>query len=320
MKMGYWQKREYHTLLKLRKFEEDVAMMFVKKEFDEMHEANPENYPRIEVLKLWEIRKPISMSYVFKNSKREVYLIKKIFKKFQNILHAEELERKRQEDLKLNDPVYKNIDEIIKYTSDNFTISGDKCKIKVAGHIYDSATNGPGLNNVLFFQGCIHNCEGCFNPETHPLSGGTEKIVEELMKDIFIRDPLIDGITFSGGDPLLQPLGLYHMIYMIKLVSDLKITVYTGFKFETLLDMINSVMTYQTDPKSAIFEEFKGHLPLSFYALYNDILSRIDYLVDGKFDKYKKQDGLLYRGSSNQRIIDVQKSLKEGKTILYEEK
>lgn len=155
--------------------------------------------------------------------------------------------------------------------------------LRVFGKANDSIVDGPGLRYALFVQGCVHNCKGCHNPQSHPQDGGyiqdTDEIFEEIQKN-----PLLDGVTFSGGEPFLQAQALTALAKKIK-EAGLNLYVYTGFTFEELLDGAND-------------ENFWGEL-----------LKYTDFLVDGKFEEDKKHYTLLFKGSENQRIIDVQSSL-----------
>ncbi len=164
-------------------------------------------------------------------------------------------------------------------------------KIRLSGIAYESLVNGPGIRRVFFAQGCKHNCKGCFNPDTHDFSGGEEKDMDELIEDV-LDNPFIKGITFSGGDPFEQADKFAYMAKKFK-EHDLNIWSYTGYTYEDIL-------------KNKDYH--KG---------WNELIKYIDVLVDGKFEEDKKEEGLKFRGSSNQRIIDVQKSLKENKVILY---
>lgn len=156
-------------------------------------------------------------------------------------------------------------------------------KVRLAGIAYESLVNGPGMRRVLFAQGCKHNCYGCFNSETHDFSGGEELDMDEIIKDIS-ENPMIKGVTFSGGDPLEQPEEFAYMAEKIKGLG-LNIWCYTGYTFEYIIKSLNSRSGWES------------------------LLNNIDVLVDGKFDNSKTQDGLRFRGSTNQRFIDVKKSL-----------
>lgn len=156
---------------------------------------------------------------------------------------------------------------------------------------FDSIVDGPGLRMVIWTQGCIHNCAGCHNPQTHSLNGGYKLEVNEII-DIIRNLKLQKGITLSGGEPFLQSEVL-ELIAKEAKRNKLDVWAYTGFTFEELLE-----------------QEDKD---------YNDrikLLNQIDVLVDGKFELSKRDISLKFRGSYNQRIIDVQRSLKENNIIL----
>lgn len=165
-------------------------------------------------------------------------------------------------------------------------------KIKIASVIDDSIVDGPGIRMTVFFQGCSHGCEGCFNKETWGFNGGHYCDVEDIYKAA-MNNPLLDGITLSGGDPIYQVKGALELVKLFE-NTPLNIFVYTGFTFEELLEISKNNEDLQA------------------------FLEKIDYLVDGKFDITKKDISLRFRGSSNQRIINVKQSLKENKIICEE--
>lgn len=167
-------------------------------------------------------------------------------------------------------------------------------KIRISSPItFDSIVDGPGLRMVIWTQGCIHNCKGCHNPQTHTLNEGYEVDIEDIISNIkSLR--LQKGITLSGGEPFLQPEALEEIAKEAK-GKGLDVWAYTGFTFEQLLDKNNK----------------------SYFKNLN-LLKQIDILVDGKFIEEKKDISLKFRGSSNQRIIDVQRSLKNNKVFLNE--
>jgi anaerobic ribonucleoside-triphosphate reductase activating protein len=159
-------------------------------------------------------------------------------------------------------------------------------KIRVAGIVEDSITDGPGLRTTIFMQGCDKRCEGCHNPTAQPMEGGKEYTVSELF-DIISYNPIISGITFSGGEPFLQAANLLPLAKLIK-GNNLELAIYTGYDYEYLFkheDMI-------------------------------DLLHLADIVVDGPFIKKLRNLDLKFKGSSNQRIIDVQKSLQQNAVIL----
>lgn len=155
-------------------------------------------------------------------------------------------------------------------------------QIRLAGIIENSLNNGTGIRKVIFAQGCKHNCPGCFNPHTHDMNGGELFNINEIAKKCN-DDYFIDGVTFSGGDPFEQPKEFAELAKLIK--TD--IWCFTGYTFEQLLSMPEKLC----------------------------LLEQIDILVDGRFDLNKMDGDHKYRGSNNQRIIDVKNSLKMGKVI-----
>ena len=160
-------------------------------------------------------------------------------------------------------------------------------KIRLATYLEpDSIVDGEGIRTVVWTQGCSHNCEGCHNPSTHDFKGGfevdTDEIINDLNKIEFQR-----GITFSGGDPMFQAEACNAIAVAAK-AKGLNVWCYTGFTFEELLNNLKTL----------------------------EFLKNIDVLVDGKFILKQRSLNLDFRGSKNQRIIDVPKSLKENKVIL----
>lgn len=171
-------------------------------------------------------------------------------------------------------------------------------KIRLASPLqYDSVVDGEGIRTVIWTQGCSHNCKGCHNPETHDFDDGVLIDIEEIKEEL---DNLTfqDGITLSGGDPFMQPEACLEIAKYAKKIG-LNVWSYTGFTFEQLKKMSLA--------KPVILE----------------LLKNIDVLIDGKFILEEKSYDLAYRGSKNQRIIDVSKSLKNNEVVAlekYEEK
>ena len=161
-------------------------------------------------------------------------------------------------------------------------------EIRLAGCINESIVDGPGIRMVLFAQGCNHHCPGCHNPETHSFTGGTLTRIEEIITQVK-KNPLLDGITISGGEPFEQAEAFSLLAVQIKQMA-LNVVTYTGYTFEYLLE------------KS---EENPGWL---------ELLDATDLLVDGCFEIEKRNLLLKFRGSDNQRIIDVKKT-RETKVI-----
>ena len=144
---------------------------------------------------------------------------------------------------------------------------------------------------TIFVQGCPHHCEGCHNPQTHDFKGGVIVNTDESLQKIK-QNPLLSGVTFSGGEPFCQARQLAYLGKKIKdLNLDLDIVTYTGFLLEYLLDNANDENGYR------------------------ELIDVSDYIVDGKFEEDKKSYLLKFKGSSNQRIIDVRKTLESGKVV-----
>ena len=164
--------------------------------------------------------------------------------------------------------------------------------IRLSGIAYESLVNGSGMRRVFFAQGCKHNCKGCFNSDTHDFAGGEERELDELIKDT-LDNPILRGVTFSGGDPWEQADKFAYMAKAFK-ENGLNVWSYTGYTYEYIME--------NKDKRVG----------------WNDLLSNIDVLVDGRFDKDKQQDGLKFRGSTNQRLIDVKESLRLNEIIIID--
>lgn len=158
-------------------------------------------------------------------------------------------------------------------------------KLRLAGIIDDSITDGAGLRLSVFAQGCNRRCKGCHNPDALPTDGGKEYSVSEIVERAR-KNPLLSGVTFTGGEPFLQAAAFSALAVEIKKLG-LNICIYTGFTLEELL----------AEP---------AYLPL---------LRHADFLVDGEFVLEKRNLSLKFRGSTNQRILDVQKSLEKGAAV-----
>lgn len=143
--------------------------------------------------------------------------------------------------------------------------------MRVLDIIEGTAVDGPGLRTSIYFAGCTHRCPGCHNPQSWDRRGGTEMSVADILA--VVEEASFD-VTFSGGDPLLQIDSLIELARKIKALG-LNIWCYTGFTYEHI----------ETDPR------------------LRPLLSVIDALVDGPFDRERKDPGLRFRGSSNQRIF-----------------
>jgi anaerobic ribonucleoside-triphosphate reductase activating protein len=160
-------------------------------------------------------------------------------------------------------------------------------KIKLAGLIDESIVDGPGLRYTVFTQGCHHHCLGCHNPKTHDPDKGYYLEIDEIINRIK-NNPLISGVTISGGEPFLQIPELYELVSKTKALG-LDSIIYTGFTYEELIA--------KNEP----------------YIL--NILAIADYLIDGRFEISKKSYVLLFKGSSNQRIIDLKETKLQKKIV-----
>lgn len=159
--------------------------------------------------------------------------------------------------------------------------------LRIAGIEKESITDGVGIRYTVFTQGCKHKCLGCHNPETHDINGGYDIAIDEIIEDLK-SNPLLDGITLSGGDPFFQAKECTELLVRIrKEFKHLNVWAYSGFTFEQLLR--NKDM--------------------------REMLDLVDVLVDGRFVLERRTLESRFKGSENQRIIDVRKSLENNKVI-----
>ena len=161
--------------------------------------------------------------------------------------------------------------------------------MRIAGTIQDSIVDGPGLRFTVFTQGCDFCCDGCHNPETWDKKGGFESSTDEIIADM-LRNPLTDGLTLTGGEPFLQA-GECAMLASAARDNGLNVWLFTGYTFEEL------IFAAQSDAQAA------------------NLLELADVLVDGRFIKKERTLQLRWRGSKNQRVIDVRKSLASGEAV-----
>ena len=160
--------------------------------------------------------------------------------------------------------------------------------IRIAGIANDSIVDGPGFRLTVFTQGCPHNCEGCHNPQTHDFSGGRITDTAEIMA-MMRENILLDGVTLSGGEPFCQSEACAEIARAAH-AAGLNVWAYSGYTYEELI---------------------------SGKPEWRMLLQEVDVLVDGRFEKAKRTLELRFRGSSNQRLIDVQASLREEKFIEF---
>ena len=160
--------------------------------------------------------------------------------------------------------------------------------LSVLAIVEDTTVDGPGFRTAIYAAGCPNHCPGCHNPESWDIRRGsmmqTEEIVERILADEFAD------VTFSGGDPMFQPEGFTELAQAIKARSSKNIWCYTGYTFAALL----------RNPAQ------------------RQLLEQIDVLVDGRFEQSLRDESLLFRGSSNQRLIDVPASLRANRVVLKE--
>lgn len=164
-------------------------------------------------------------------------------------------------------------------------------RISLSGVTGDSIVDGPGLRLTIFTQGCLHHCPGCHNPQTHDPEGGSWADTEDILAAA-AENPLLDGITLSGGDPFLQPVPCLALAEGAHKIG-LNVWTYTGYTWEALWE--------ENAPEKIA------------------LLKETDVLVDGPFLLAERSLELRFCGSRNQRLIDVKKSLAEDKVVLWEE-
>ena len=165
--------------------------------------------------------------------------------------------------------------------------------MRVSGVTYESLVDGPGLRVVLFVQGCRHGCFGCHNPESHDEDGGKEYTVPQVIRMLKKPGPgrkLVRGLTFSGGEPFLQAGDLATIAFEAKRIG-WDVTTYTGF----------------------VYEDLKNQGDADVQAL----LELTDYLIDGPFEHDKRDLNLKFRGSYNQRVVDMNATRRSGAVKLY---
>lgn len=181
---------------------------------------------------------------------------------------------------------------------------------------YPDMLNGDGLRVVLWLSGCSHNCYKCQNPQTHDPNSGIlfdEKAEEELFREL--SKDYISGLTLTGGDPLHENNldGVLRIVNRIRLqMPEKTIWLYTGYKLENIsfFSSMNEYVKGKNDFDSAVNDEYNN-------LIRNIIVSQVDVLVDGKYIDSQRNVSAKWKGSDNQRVIDVQKSLEQGKVVLY---
>ena len=160
--------------------------------------------------------------------------------------------------------------------------------ISILEILEDTTVDGPGLRTTIYCAGCPNHCPGCHNPQSWDIANGHITDVDDILETI-LADPFAD-VTFSGGDPMFQAEGFTELAKKIKQNSCKNIWCYTGYLFEQLM---------KNPAQRALLEH-------------------IDVLVDGRFVESLKSDELRFRGSSNQRVLDILESLRQGKAVTLE--
>ena len=163
--------------------------------------------------------------------------------------------------------------------------------MRIANTVSDSIVDGPGLRFTVFTQGCPHRCPGCHNPGTHDPAGGREVSVAELATELS-GNPLTNGLTLSGGEPFCQAEALAELARLVHGAGK-DVACYTGWTYEQLLE--------KNDPA------------------VNALLAQVDLLIDGPFVLAQRNLELRFRGSENQRLIDMRKTREQGHVVLVEE-
>ncbi|MCB2291718.1 anaerobic ribonucleoside-triphosphate reductase activating protein [Clostridium sp. CS001] len=164
-------------------------------------------------------------------------------------------------------------------------------KFKIGGFLDNSLVNGDGIRAVIFVSGCKHNCDNCQNEFMQDFNYGEDASIEDIMERIKKNMPIIKGVTFSGGEPFESAVALSMLSEKVK-SEELDIWCYSGYTFEEIIS-------------SGDADKLR-------------LLSSIDVLVDGKFDETLMENASKYTGSSNQRIIDVKKSVSKDKIMLWQ--
>lgn len=163
--------------------------------------------------------------------------------------------------------------------------------MRIANTVNDSIVDGHGLRFAVFTQGCPHRCPGCHNPQTHDPAGGREESLEALIAGLD-QNPLAAGLTLSGGEPFYQAADCARLAAMAH-ARGKTVWTYTGYTYEQIL--------HKNDPD------------------WNALLAETDVLVDGPFLEKEQSYELHFRGSRNQRLIDVAASRRAGKVVLWQE-
>ena len=168
----------------------------------------------------------------------------------------------------------------------------------ISGVHYESMADGYGVRAAIYLSGCSHHCAGCHNPETHNPTFGqqlTTEMISKIASEINKR-PFLDGITLTGGDPLFDPYKTLAFLKELweKLDQKRTIWLYTGYTYEEVIKLTH--------------ENMAANVIINAYT---------DVLVDGRFEVFLADKTLAFRGSSNQRVIDIEQTIRKGKIVLF---
>lgn len=170
----------------------------------------------------------------------------------------------------------------------NISLGNDDV-INVAGIVRESIVDGPGFRFVIFCQGCPHGCKACHNPDTHAFKDNKLMKVDELFESI-MKPRMGKGVTFSGGEPFCQAASFAKLGEKLK-AAGIDILIFTGYEYEELIKL--------SEKNASIIK----------------LIKTADYIIDGRYEEELRDLSLKFRGSSNQRIIDVKKTLEANKVI-----
>lgn len=159
--------------------------------------------------------------------------------------------------------------------------------MRLVGIVRDSIVDGVGIRDVIFVQGCYHKCKGCHNQQTWDFQGGEHWFNGDIIKELSNSD---NDITISGGDPMFQFSEVYRLVQLIRQKTNKRVWLYTG-----------------------------NTITVPIQNAYRKLAPYVDVIVDGRFIEELKDTNLLFRGSSNQRLIDLPKTVKQNEIVLWEE-
>lgn len=164
--------------------------------------------------------------------------------------------------------------------------------MNICGYIPESINEGPGLRAVVFISGCTHRCPGCFSPHTWSFQAGkpfTLELQQQIIGEM-AENPLLGGLTIAGGDPFFSAAETSKFVQRVRAaLPDFSIWIYSGYTWEEII--------HSNHPE------------------YLKLLQLCDVLIDGRFDQQQRDVSLLYRGSRNQRIVDINRSMVSGQAV-----